>query len=159
MEAVSMRSRPGVAALVLTTVVASGVLLTTQRAGAGTSKKVSLQSISCSSITGAANAGDTLTVSGCTGPTGGSGTVRSPFWAPSTIHWKAGGTTTVTFNPMPRQTPTCPGHTTAFTVLDGKVKKSTGKAKAITGGFHVTFCFPGGNYELKPGTLMRFGRK
>jgi hypothetical protein len=53
--------------------------------------------VSCSALRGINDPGEELTLSGCTGPTGGSGRVMAPFFTPSVIHGTGGGTTTVTF--------------------------------------------------------------
>lgn len=121
-------------------------------AGASTKRP---QPVTCSAISGQNQPGSTLTVSRCTGPTGGSGTVAAPFFEPSTIHWAAGGRTTVVFNPRPQQTGQCPGGSRGFRVTGGKVKRSS--IAAARGVFRATFCFDAaGNISLMPGTLMRF---
>jgi hypothetical protein len=109
--------------------------------------------VTCSAITGVNNPGTVLKLSGCTGPTGGSGTVAAPFFTPSTIHWTAGGSTTVTFNPTPLQSGGCPGGS-ALTLQDGRVVSST--VAGISGKLQVTFCAGAANMSLKPGTLMKF---
>lgn len=109
--------------------------------------------VTCNEITGVNNPGATLKLSGCTGPTGGSGTVAAPFFAPSTIHWAAGGSTTVTFNPTPLQSGGCPSGS-AFTLQGGKVVSST--LAGISGELKATFCSDAaGDMSLKPGTLLK----
>jgi hypothetical protein len=148
----SMRSR--VSALALVGAVTAGCLLTfSNPALANTSAPA--KPVTCSAIAGSDNPGHKLTTSGCTGATGGSGSVAAPFFSPSTIHWAGGGKTTVTFNPTPRRTGVCPGGSKGFKILGGKVKSST--VTGISGPFEATFCFsPAGRISLLPKTRMTF---
>ncbi len=109
--------------------------------------------VTCSSISGIFQPGQKLTLSGCTGATGGSGTTAAPFFTPSTIQWKSGATTTVTFNPWVQlhATSTCPNQTA---LRDGRVKSTT--LKGITLHFWADFCLRGNRVSLVPGTLMDF---
>jgi hypothetical protein len=110
--------------------------------------------VTCSSISGNVNTGAHLKLGGCTGKTGGSGTAVSTF-TPMTIHWAAGGKTTVTFNPLVQQVGACPGGTTGFKLHDGKVKSST--VAGIFGAFHAWYCIDSaGIISLFPGTVMSF---
>ena len=115
----------------------------------------SAKPVTCSAIKGFDNPGQRLTISGCTGATGGSGTVEAPFFTPSTVHWTKGGKTVVTFNGMPVRSGVCPGGSKGFKLLGGKVKSST--VTGISGPFEATFCFsPAGRISLLPKTRMTF---
>jgi len=106
--------------------------------------------VTCSAITGVNSPGATLRLSGCTGPTGGSGTVAAPFFSPSTIHWAEGGSTTVTFDPSPLRSGGCPSGS-ALTLQGGRVASST--VVGISGKLTATFCIdPAGTMSLKSGT-------
>ena len=109
--------------------------------------------VTCTSIKGSENLGDTLTLGGCTGATGGSGTVEAPFFTPSVIHWASGGSTTVTFNGhvQPYSTPACPA---AVTLKDGRVTQTS--ISGMSKHFRASFCFHGRRFSLVPGTAMTF---
>ena len=97
----------------------------------------SAATVTCRTVSGTDDVGQKLTFSGCTGPTGGTGTVMGPFASPTVIHWASGGTTQVVFDSNMQQTgtPTCP---TQLTIMDGRVVAST--EAGITGAVHGTFC-------------------
>jgi hypothetical protein len=132
-----------------------GLLAMAQPSGAASAVQANGRTpvVTCTSIKGSENLGATLTLGGCTGATGGSGTVEAPFFTPSVIHWASGGSTTVIFNGhvQPHSTPTC---ATAVTLKDGRV------AQTSTGGmskhFRASFCFHGRRFSLVPGTVMTF---
>jgi len=146
--------RKGLTALTAAMAVSAiGFVPTHGSAGASSPKRV--KPVTCAAISGLDDPGDILTVSGCTGATGGTGTVAGPFFTPSIITWAAGGQSTVTFHPMPRQTGQCPDGSSAFQLRGGRVKSPT--IRGASGAFHATFCFDAvGNMSLKPGTLMKF---
>jgi hypothetical protein len=111
--------------------------------------------VSCSAIKGLNDPGQRLTISGCTGLTGGSGFIAAPFFTPSTIHWAKGGKTTVTFKGTPLRTGICPGGLKGFKILGGEVKSST--VTGISGSFQATFCISSaGRMSLMPKTKMIF---
>jgi hypothetical protein len=111
--------------------------------------------VSCSAINGLNKPGQQLKISGCTGATGGSGTIAAPFFSPSTVHWTKGGKTTVTFDGTPLRTGVCPGGSKGYKILGGKVKSST--VAGISGSFQATFCFSGSDrISLMPKTKMIF---
>lgn len=138
--------------------VGSAVWITvglTAVAGATTHMRVKPTPVTCSGISGTDDIGTTLTLSGCTGPTGGSGTVAGPFFTPSVVHWAAGGSTTVTFDGNVHIGHTCPNGNQSVVLHHGVVASSS--VAGISGKFKVTFCFDSsGNMSLKPRTLMRF---
>jgi hypothetical protein len=109
--------------------------------------------ITCSSISGINNPGEKLTLSGCTGPTSGSGTTAAPFFTPSVIHWKSGATTTVSFDGSVQinKTATCPAQ---VTLRRGRVIKTT--IKDIPLGFWADLCLRGNHIGLIRGTKMVF---
>jgi hypothetical protein len=138
--------------LVLSAVIA-GVLMT----GCSTASSGSAgpKPVTCGGISGSDNPGATLALSGCTGPTGGSGTVAAPFFAPSTIHWASGRTSTVSFNPTPRQVGNCPTGSMPFRLTGGTV--TSPGIPGATGTFNASFCIDAaGDMSLQAGTLMRF---
>ena len=145
-----------IAVVPVTLVAAAFVLASPKLASATTQKRVKPAPVTCGAISDHDDpAARTFTVSGCTGPTGGAGTVASPFFTPSTIEWAAGGSTTVTFNGRVHEGRACPNGETSALLRGGKVTSST--VAGISGRFAVTFCFDAsGNISLKPGTLMRF---
>ena len=109
--------------------------------------------VSCRAISGTDDFGQRLTLSGCTGATGGSGTVMGPFVSPTQIHWSSGGVTRVMFEPTVQVTavPTC---NRVMTVTDGTVISST--VPGISGQFQVAFCIDAsGSISLAPGTSLR----
>ena len=149
-----MRTRAGLAAVVITTPVTAFCVVPIHGTAVASSPKKA-KTVTCSAISGLDDPGDTLAVTGCTGATGGTGTIAGPFFSPSVISWAAGGQSTVSFDPRPLQTGQCPGGTSAFKLRGGKVKSPT--VPGASGAFHATFCFDAtGDMSLKPGTLMKF---
>jgi hypothetical protein len=120
-----------------------------------TSTKASASTVICSSITGLNSPGETLTLGGCTGQTGGTGKAPAPFFAPTTIRWRSGRTTTVNFdgNVHIRATKTCPQEAT---LTDGVVEKSS--LPGTNGKFTASFCFQSDSdsIALVAGTKMSF---
>jgi len=138
--------------------IAAGILMTslvaTVSSCSSTDTTRSAPPVTCRSVSGINDVNQLLTISGCTGSTGGGGTVAAPFFSPSVIHWSGGGTTEVVFDPTPKLTSTATCANQA-TVTGGKVDKST--VPSITGAFHVSFCISSaGAISLAPGTKMRF---
>ena len=138
--------------------MAAGILVTSLIATASscssTDATKSGPPVTCSSMSGVNDVNQQLTISGCTGSTGGAGTVAAPFFSPSVIHWSNGGTTEVVFDPTPKLTST-PMCANQATVTGGKVDKSS--VPSITGEFHASFCITGaGVMSLAPGTKMSF---
>jgi hypothetical protein len=119
-----------------------------------TEPSVKTTPVSCSALSGNNNPGHKLTFSGCTGPTGGSGTVAAPFFTPSVIHWEGGGTTTVGFDGNVK-VHSAPGCDAAVTLTKGVVKHST--VPGIKGKFHASFCFNSNYVSLVRGTKMTLG--
>ncbi len=115
----------------------------------------SASTVTCSSISGIEDPGQTLTFGGCTGQTGGSGKAAAPFFTPTTIRWHSGRTTTVSFdgNVHIRATKTCPQE---VTLTKGIVDKST--LPGTNGKFKATFCIQlnSESMALVPGTKMSF---
>ncbi len=109
----------------------------------------------CTSIAGVNSPGETLTLGGCTGQTGGTGKVAAPFFSPTTIKWHSGRSTTVSFNGKVHihATKTCPNE---VTLRDGVVDKST--LPGTDGTFEAKFCFrsDSASISLVPGTRMSF---
>lgn len=119
------------------------------------SVKASASTVTCSSITGVNNPGETLTLGGCTGQTGGTGKAAAPFFAPTTIRWHSGSTTTVSFDSKVhiRTTKTCYEE---VALTNGVVDKST--LPGTNGKFEAKFCFQSDSAQiaLVPGTKMSF---
>jgi len=114
-------------------------------------------SITCTALSGQNGTfGSPLIVSGCSGPTGGSGFTTAPLTGPNTFTWAGGGTTTVSFTlTFPRRSK-CPGGALEAS-LRGNVTVSTGQASGITGLFTAKVCVdPNAILSLLPGKRMRF---
>jgi len=109
--------------------------------------------VACSSLKGSDIPGKTLTLTGCSGPTGGSAVVAAPFFAPRVIHWANGGSTTVTFNGnvRPHSIPAC---ATAVTPRQGRVIASS--ISSTTTRFRASLCLRASGISLLPGTAMTF---
>ena len=150
-----MRMTTGFVAVVVATTMVAGIVVVSVQEGAGASSPTTGMAVTCSAIRGVDAIGRTLTVSGCTGATGGTGTIAGPFFTPSKIHWASGGKSKVTFDPTPRQVGICPTGSSPFKLSGGAVV-SSGVPDA-TGSFHASFCIdPTGHMSLQAGTLMRF---
>lgn len=105
--------------------------------------------VTCLTTSGTDDVGQKLTLSGCSGPTGGSGTMMGPFASPTVIHWASGGSTQVVFDSNMQLTGTlsCP---TQLTVMGGQVVSST--VGGVTGPVHGTFCIDAARtFTLAPG--------
>jgi hypothetical protein len=148
-----MQIRRGVAAGGV--IVAMALVGIVPHAGAITKAKKPAP-VTCTAISGINDSGETLTLSGCSGATGGSGTAAGPFFAPTVITWASGGQTTVTFAPKPGTTKGCPAGDFSAKLRRGRVTSST--IAGTTGGFHVSFCVSqdDGEMSLDPGTVMKF---
>src|ERR1700733_2786222 len=108
----------------------------------------------CSSLSGVNLSGQTESIGGCTGPTGGSGVFAGPVSSPITITWADGGTTTVSFKVKTHKKSKCAIGSTEMS-LTGHATASTGPAQQIRGMFYATICTdPNGNLNLLPGKLM-----
>lgn len=106
---------------------------------------------SCSSLSGLDLSGQTITVSGCTGPTGGSGVTSGPLTSPMTLGWAGGGTTTVSFTTKVHGKSKCAAGSTEMS-LTGHATASTGPAQSIRGMFYATVCIdPNENLSLLTG--------
>lgn len=109
---------------------------------------------SCSSVSGLNLSGQTITVSGCTGPTGGSGVTSGPLTSPMTLSWAGGGTTTVSFKTKVHHKSKCAAGSTEMS-LTGHATASTGPATPIRGMFYATVCIdPNENLSLLAGKDM-----
>jgi hypothetical protein len=110
----------------------------------------------CGSLSGLNLAGQSDTVAGCTGPTGGSGVFPGPLVSPKTVNWAGGGTTTFTFAvTVPKKSKCAAGSTERL--LKGTVTTSTGPASSIKGTVRAKVCVdPNEHLSLLPGTLMKF---
>jgi hypothetical protein len=106
---------------------------------------------SCSSLSGLNLSGQTITVSGCTGPTGGSGVTSGPLTSPMTLSWAGGGTTMVSFTTKVHGKSKCAAGSTEMS-LHGHATASTGPAESIRGMFYATVCIdPNENLSLLTG--------
>jgi hypothetical protein len=110
----------------------------------------------CNSLSGVNISGQTEMVSGCTGPTGGSGVIAGPLTSPMTVNWANGGTTSITFTAKTRQkSKKCPAGSTQVG-LSGQATGSTGPAEHIRGMFYMATCVdPNENLSLVPGKEMK----
>jgi hypothetical protein len=136
-----------VAALAISATI--GTLALATRAGA-------ISYATCNSLSGLNLPGQPESVSGCTGPTGGSGVILVPLTSPITVSWASGGTTTISFaTKIPKKSKCAVGSTEMS--LHGHAKISTGPTKEIRGMFFATVCVdPSQNLSMMPGKLMLF---
>ena len=141
----SVRIMVGLSLAIASTV---GSLAMVQTAGAAANYT------SCSAVSGLNMSGQTITVSGCTGPTGGSGVTSGPLTSPMTLSWAGGGTTTVSFKTKVRRKSKCAAGSTEDS-LTGHATASTGPAKSIRGMVYATICIdPNDNVSLLTGKDM-----
>ncbi len=113
-----------------------------------------IPTVTCHSVSGTNDVGQKLTLAGCSGPTGGSGTVLGPFASPTVIHWASGGTTQVVFdsNTQVTDNPSCP---TQLTATGGRVLSTS--VHGITGNVRGVICIDStGTISLPPGTTLTF---
>lgn len=111
---------------------------------------------SCSSLSGLNLSGQTDYLSGCNGPTGGSGTFSGALTSPMTISWAGGGTTTIYFKTKSVHKSKCSAGSLEMP-LSGRAKHSTGPATKIKGMFFANVCIgPTDNLSLLPGKAMLF---
>jgi hypothetical protein len=109
---------------------------------------------SCSSMSGLDRSGQTLTVSGCNGPTGGSGVLPGPLSSPTTVSWAGGGTTTISFSTKVPKKSKCADGSTEMS-LRGHATASAGPAQSIRGMFYATVCVdPNEQVSLLPGKQL-----
>jgi hypothetical protein len=136
-------------AAALALAVSAGSLVTASPAGA-------VSYAVCNSLSGVNISGQTETVSGCTGPTGGSGVITGPLTSPMTVNWANGGATNITFTARTRQkSKMCPAGSTQVG-LSGHATASTGPAEDIRGMFYLATCVdPNENLSLVPGKEMK----
>jgi hypothetical protein len=109
---------------------------------------------SCSSMSGLDLSGQAITVSGCTGPTGGSGVIPGALASPATVSWAGGGTTSISFKTKVHKKSKCaPG--SSEMQLSGHATASTGPAQSIQGMFYATVCVgPNEQLSLLPGKQL-----
>ena len=106
---------------VLAIVATIGMLATPRPAGA-------VDYTACSSVSGLNLSGQQDSMSGCTGPTGGSGVFAGPVSSPMTVSWAGGGTTTISFTTKVHKKTKCSGGATEM-ALSGHATMSTGPAQ------------------------------
>jgi hypothetical protein len=111
----------------------------------------------CNSLSGQNVSGHTVSLAGCSGPTGGSGVIPAPLTSPMTISWANGGTSTVPFHTktfrIHKRMHCAAGSTEAS--FRGYSKMSTGPARQIRGMFWATICIdPNENLSLLPGKMV-----
>jgi hypothetical protein len=108
----------------------------------------------CGSLSGVDLSGQVDTIGGCTGPTGGSGTISGPLTSPVTVSWSGGGTTTISFTTKTIKRSKCPAGS-AESSLTGHATASTGPAQEIRGMFFAKVCVgPDENLSLVTGKPM-----
>jgi hypothetical protein len=143
--------RRTIAALVMTSLAGlTAACSSTPDPSSPTTAAATGPTVTCRSVSGTDDVGQKITLSDCSGPTGGSGTVMGPFGSPTVVHWASGGTTQLVFDTNTQHTasPSCP---TQVTVLDGRVVGAGGVSGEVRG----VFCIDASRtITLLPGTTF-----
>ena len=143
--------RRAIAALLVMSVVGPAAACSGS-SGSSSTTAAPTPTVTCRTVSGTDDVGQKISLSDCSGPTGGAGTIMGPFGSPTVIHWASGGTTQLVFDSNMQRTanPTCP---TQLTVMDGRVVASSDAA--IAGGVRGALCIDAARtISLLPGTSL-----
>jgi hypothetical protein len=112
--------------------------------------------IKCTGLSG--NAESTVSLSGCTGDTGGSSTTLNAItlYEGGTIYWANGKHTRVSFSLTPGSQGSCPAGTTEYNGVGTVIGDSTGSAP-VDGSASAEGCINDSSYAitLEPGTKLK----